>query len=166
MLSGLHVGGASVLGPAVIHILGPGAPGYVSWMQPKSGCVAYARMLTPSAGGVSPVSTTAPPSTPAEVSATFESEGVCLSEEHKKQLRALATERDAQRRPGGNDSDESWRNLLDHARYLFRAAALLIATCKLLHTCLIYRYVRHPMEHLLAKVLATAQKQSMEAATQ
>ena len=123
-------------------------------------------MLTPSVGGVSPVSTTAPPSTPAEASATFESEGVCLSEEHKKQLRALATERDAQRRPGGDDSDESWRDLLDRARYLFRAAAIPIATSELLRACLIQRYVGHPTEHLLAKVLATAQKQSLEAATQ
>ena len=89
------MGGTSVLGPAVIHMPGPGALGYVSWMQPKSGCVAYARMLTPLAGGVSPVSTTAPPSSPTKVSATFESEGVRLSKEHKKQLRVLAAERDA-----------------------------------------------------------------------
>ena len=135
---------------------GPGAPGYVSWMQPKSGCVAYARMLTPSAGGVSPVSMTAPPSTPTEVSATFESEGVRLSKEHKKQLQLLATERDAQQRPGGNDSDKSWRDLLDRARYLFRAAAIPIATSELLRTCLIQRYVSYPTQHLLAKVLATA----------
>ena len=74
---------------------GPGAPGYVSWMQPKSGCVAYARMLMPLAVGVSPLSMMAPPSLPTEVSATFKSEGVRLSEEHKKQLRALAKERDA-----------------------------------------------------------------------
>ena len=94
ILGGLHAGGASVLGPAMIHMPGPGAPGYISWMQPKSGCIAYARMLTPSAGGVSPVSTMAPPSSPTEEPATFESEGVRLSEEHKKQLRALATERD------------------------------------------------------------------------
>ena len=72
ILGGLHTGGASVLGPAVIHMPGPGAPGYVSWMQPKSGCVAYARMLTPSAVGVSPLSTMAPPSLAIEVSATFE----------------------------------------------------------------------------------------------
>ena len=95
ILGGLHAGGASVLGPAVIHMPGPGAPEYVSWMQPKLGCVAYAWMLTPLTGGVSPVSTTAPPSSPSETSATFESEGVRLSDEHKKQLRALAMERDA-----------------------------------------------------------------------
>ena len=123
-------------------------------------------MLTPPAGGVSPVATTAPPSLPAESSATLETEGVRLSEEHKKQLRALAAERDAQRRPGGDDSDESWRDLLDRARYLFRAAAIPIATSELLRACLIQRYVGHPTEHLLAKVLATAQKQSLEAATQ
>ena len=44
ILGGLHAGGASVLGPTVIHMPGPGAPGYVSWMQPKLGCVAYAWM--------------------------------------------------------------------------------------------------------------------------
>ena len=32
ILGGLHAGFASVLGPAVIHMPGPGAPGYVSWM--------------------------------------------------------------------------------------------------------------------------------------
>ena len=123
-------------------------------------------MLTPPAGGVSPVATTVPYSLPAEASATLETEGVRLSEEHKKQLRALAAERDAQRRPGGDDSDESWRDLLDRARYLFRAAAIPIATSELLRACLIQRYVGYPTEHLLAKVLATAQKQSLEAATQ
>ena len=123
-------------------------------------------MLTPPPGGVSPVATTASPSSPAEASATFETEGVRLSEEHKKQLRALAAERDAQQRPGGDDSDEAWRDLLDRARYLLRAAAIPIATSELLRACLIQRYVGHPTEHLLAKVLATAQKQSLEAATQ
>ena len=74
---------------------GPDAPGYVSWMQPKLGCVAYAKMLTPTVGGVSPVSTMALPPPPTEKLATFESEGVRLSKEHKKQLRVLAMERDA-----------------------------------------------------------------------
>ena len=76
-------------------MLGPGTPGFLSWMQPKSGYVAYARMLMAMVGGVSPVSTMALPSPPTEKSATFESEGVRLSKEHKKQLRALAMERDA-----------------------------------------------------------------------
>ena len=62
---------------------GPGAPGYVSWMQLKSGCVAYATMLTPAAGGVSPVSMMALPSLPTEKLVTFESEGIRLSKEHK-----------------------------------------------------------------------------------
>ena len=69
-----------VLGPAVIHMLGPGSPGYVSWMQQKSGCIAYAKMLMPAAGGVIPVSTLALPPPPTKKSATFESEGICLSE--------------------------------------------------------------------------------------
>ena len=95
ILCRLHAGGAAVLGQAVIHMLGPGAPGYLSWMQPKSGCVTYAKMLTPAAGRVSPVLMMALPPPPNERLATFESEGICLSDEHKKRLRALATERDA-----------------------------------------------------------------------
>ena len=95
ILGRLHAGGAVVLGPAVIHMLGPNTPGYVSWMQPKLGCVTYARMLTPAAGRVSPVSTMALPPPPNKRTATFESEGIRLSEEHKKQLQVLATERDA-----------------------------------------------------------------------
>ena len=90
ILGGLHAGRAAVLGLAVIHMLGPGAPGYVSWMQPKLGCVANAKMLAPAVGGVSLVMTMALPPPPTKKSATFES--VPLSKEHKKQLRALATE--------------------------------------------------------------------------
>ena len=71
ILGGLHAGGVVVLGPAVIHMPGPGAPGYVSWMQPKSGCIAYAKMLIPAAGGVSPVLTMALPPLPTEKSPTF-----------------------------------------------------------------------------------------------
>ena len=32
ILGRLHAGGAAVLEPAVIHMLGPGAMGYISWM--------------------------------------------------------------------------------------------------------------------------------------
>ena len=95
ILGGLHASRAVVLGPEVIHMPGLGAQAYVSWMQPKLGCVAYAKMLTPAVGGVSLVSTMALPPPPTDKSATFKSEGVCLSKEHKKQLRVLATERDA-----------------------------------------------------------------------
>ena len=94
ILGRLHTSGAAVLGPVVIHMPGPGAPGFVTWIQPKSGCVAYAKMLTP-ALGVIPVSTMALPPPPTDKSVTFESEGVCLNEEPKKPLRALETERDA-----------------------------------------------------------------------
>ena len=64
-------------------------------MQPKLGHIAYAKMLMPVAGGVSPVSTRVLPPLPTKKLATLESEGICLSEEHKKQLRALATDSDA-----------------------------------------------------------------------
>ena len=95
ILSRLHTGEAAVLGPAVIHMLGPGMPGYVSWMQPKLGCNTYTKILMPAAGGVSLVSTMALPPLPTKTLATFESEGIHLSEEHKKQLTALAIEQDA-----------------------------------------------------------------------
>ena len=85
----------AVLGPVVLHVLGPGVPGYISWMQPKLGCMAHAKMLMPTAGGVSPVMTMALPPPPGKKLATFKSEGICLSEEHKRQLRALAMEQDA-----------------------------------------------------------------------
>ena len=64
ILGGLHASRTAVLGPAVIHMPGPGAPGYASWMQPKSGCIAHAKMLMPMAGGVSPVLTMALPPPP------------------------------------------------------------------------------------------------------
>ena len=63
---------------------GPGVPGYISWMQLKSGCMAYAKMLAPAAGGVSSVMMMALPPLPTRKSATFEYKGVHLSKEHKK----------------------------------------------------------------------------------
>ena len=128
-------------------------------MQPKSGCMAYTKMLVLVTDGVSPVITAtqlSPP--PAKKSATFESEGIHLSKEHKKQLRVLATQRDVQWRPCGDHSDNSWHSLLDQAQYLFHATALPIATYELLSACLIQQHVKYPSKHLLAKVLATAQK--------
>ena len=71
VLCGLHTSKAAVLGPAVIHMMGPGTPGYVSWMQPKLGCIAYAKMLMPAVGGVSPVLMMALPPPPTEKLATF-----------------------------------------------------------------------------------------------
>ena len=35
---------------------------------------------------------------------------------------------------------------------------LPVATCKLLSACLFQRYIKYPSKHLLAKVLAAAQK--------
>ena len=88
ILRGLHARRAASLGLAVIHMPGYSMPGYISWMQPKSGCVAYAKMLAPTTGGVNPVTTmTKMPPPPPEKSATIESNGVCLSKENKKQLR-------------------------------------------------------------------------------
>lgn len=164
MLGGLHAGGQQILGPAVIRMAAPGAPGCVTWLQAKSGCVAYARMLAPPGRANSTTGGLPPP--PPTTSATFESEGVRISEAHKKQIREICSERDAQRAPGGNATDEAWRGLLDRARRIFRDAAVPMATCELLRACLAQRYARHPSEHLLAKVWAVSQKHSVEAATQ
>ena len=93
VLGGLHAGGQQILGPAVIRMAAPGAPGCVTWLQAKSGCVAYARMLAPPGRANSTTGGLPPP--PPTTSATFESEGVRLSEAHKKQLREICSERDA-----------------------------------------------------------------------
>ena len=95
ILGRLYPSATAVLGPAVIHMLGPVTAGYVSWMQSKLGCMVYANMLMPSVGGVSPIITTQLPPLPANKSVTFESKGIRLSKEHKKQLRELAREQDA-----------------------------------------------------------------------
>ena len=141
----------------------PGTPGCVTWLQAKSGCVAYARTMAPP--GRAGAATGSPPPPPPTSTVTFESEGVRLGEAHKKQIREICTERDAQRAPGGNATDEAWRGLLDRARRIFRDAAVPMATCELLRACLAQRYAKYPSEHLLAKVWATSQKQSVEAAT-
>ena len=96
ILRGLHARRAASLGLAVIHMPGYSMPGYISWMQPKLRCMPYTKMLAPVAGGVSPVMMMTPlPPPPAKKSSAFEPEGVCLSKEYKKQLRALATQQDA-----------------------------------------------------------------------
>ena len=89
---------------------------------------------------------------------TFESEGVRLSEAHKKQLREICAERNAQRAPVRNATDEAWRGLLNRARWIFRDAVVPMATCELLRACLTQRYAKYPSEHLLAKVWAASQK--------
>ena len=120
VLKGLHAG-ITVLSPAAIQLPGPRTPRYVQWKQPKSGCLARARILAPPAGANSASTRATPPLPPEQ--ATFDSEGVRLSEEHKKQLRALAEERDAQR-AAGDAPDEAWRGLLDRAQRLLREAAI------------------------------------------
>ena len=142
----------------------PGAPGCVTWLQAKSGCVAYARMLASPSRANSTTGGLPPP--PPTTSATFESEGVRISKVHKKQIWEICSERDAQHAPGGNATDEAWHGLLDRARRIFRNAAVPMATCELLRACLAQRYAKHPSEHLLAKVWAASQKHSVEAATQ
>ena len=51
------------------------------------------------------------------MSTTFKAEGVQLPPQQLKELKAIATERDEQRKRAMGD--EEWRSLLDHAQHLF-----------------------------------------------
>ena len=62
------------------------------------------------------------PKTPQIASTTFEAEGVRLPPQQLKELKAIAAERDEQRKRVMGD--EEWRGLLDHAQRLFRASSI------------------------------------------
>ena len=96
-------------------------------------------------------------------STTFEAEGVRLPPQQLKELKAIAAERDKQRKLA--TGDEEWRGLLDCAQRLFRASSVPIGLAHLLRHILAERHVPAPSETILAKVLAAGQKKSMEAAT-
>ena len=104
------------------------------------------------------------PKMPQIVSTTFEAEGVRLPPQQLKELKAIAAERDEQRKRAMGD--EEWRSLLDHAQHLFWASSILVGLAHLLRHILAERRVPAPSETILAKVLAVGQKKSMEAATQ
>ena len=104
------------------------------------------------------------PKMPQIASTTFEAEGVRLPPQQLKELKAIAAERDEQRKRAMGD--EEWRSLLDHAQHLFWASSIPVGLAHLLHHILAERRVPAPSETILAKVLAVGQKKSMEAATQ
>ena len=95
-------------------------------------------------------------------STTFEAEGVQLPPQQLKELKAIATERDEQRKQAMGD--EEWRGLLDHAQHLFWASSIPVGLACLLHHILAKRHIPAPSKTILAKVLAAGQKKSMEAA--
>ena len=102
------------------------------------------------------------PKSPQIASTTFEAEGVRLPPQQLKELKAIAAERDEQRKRAMGD--EEWRGLLDHAQHLFWATSIPVGLARLLHHILAERCAPAPSETILAKVLAAGQKKSMEAA--
>ena len=97
-------------------------------------------------------------------STTFEAEGVRLPPQQLKELKAITTEWDEQRKRA--TGDEEWRGLLDHTQHLFRAWSVPVGLARLLCHILAEHRVPAPSETILAKVLAVGQKKSMEAAMQ
>ena len=104
------------------------------------------------------------PKSPQIASTTFEAEGVRLPPQQLKELKAIAAERDEQRKRAMGD--EEWRSLLDHAQHLFRATSIPVGLARLLRHILAERRAPAPSETILGKVLAVGQKKSMEAAIQ
>ena len=101
---------------------------------------------------------------PQIASTTFKAEGVWLPPQQLKELKAIAAERDEQRKRVMGD--EEWCSLLDRAQRLFWASSIPVGLARLLHQILAKRRVPAPSKTILAKVLAAGQKKSMEAATQ
>ena len=104
------------------------------------------------------------PKTPQIASITFEAKGVQLPPQQLKELKAIATERDDQRK--WVMGDEEWRGLLDHAQHLFWALSVPVGLAYLLRHILAECSVPASSETILAKVLVAGQKKSMEATTQ
>ena len=104
------------------------------------------------------------PKMPQIASTTFEAEGVQLLPQQLKELKAIATERDEQRKRAMGD--EEWCSLLDRTQHLFRASSIPIGLAHLLCHILAKHRIPAPSETILAKVLVAGQKKSMKAATQ
>ena len=98
------------------------------------------------------------------VSTTFEAEGVRLPPQQLKELKAIAAERDEQRKRAMGDKE--WCGLLDRAQHLFRATSVPVGLARLLRHILAEHHAPSPSETILANVLAAGQKKSMEAAIQ
>ena len=104
------------------------------------------------------------PKTPQTESTTFEAEGVRLPPQQLKELKAIATERDKQRKRA--TGDEEWRGLLDCTKRLFWASSVLVGLARLLRHILAQHHIPAPSETILVKVLMAGQKKSMEVAIQ
>ena len=104
------------------------------------------------------------PKTPKIASTTFKAEGVQLPPQQLKDLKAIATERDEQRKRAIGDKE--WHGLLDCSQHLFWALSIPVGLALLLHHILAVCQVPAPSETILVKVLTVGQKKSMEATTQ
>ena len=138
----------------------------VSLPYKKAGCIAVARIEPqhPTEALIVGSHVQPKPKTPQIVSTTFEAEGVRRPPQQLKELKAIAAERDEQRKRVMGD--EEWRGLLDRAQHFFRASSVPVGLAHLLHHILAKRHVPTPSETILMKVLAVGQKKSMEAAIQ
>ena len=97
-------------------------------------------------------------------STTLKAEGLCLLPQQMKDLKAIATERDEQRKRV--TGDEEWHGLLDCIQHLFWASSIPVGLAHLLHHSLTERRISAPSKTILAKVLAIGQKKSIKATTQ
>ena len=104
------------------------------------------------------------PKSPQIASTTFKAEGVRLPPQQLKELKAIAAERDEQRK--WVMGDEEWHSLLDRAQHLFWATSVPVGLAYLLHHILAECRAPAPSETILVKVLAAGQKKSMEATIQ
>ena len=98
------------------------------------------------------------------MSTTLETKGVHVPLQKLKELKAIAAERDEQRKWAMGD--EEWCILLDHTQHLFWASSIPVGLAHLLRHILAKGCTPAPSETILAKVLAAGQKRSIEAATQ
>ena len=104
------------------------------------------------------------PKTPQITSTTLEAEGVHLPPWKLKELKAIAAERDKQRKQVTGDGE--CHSLLDCAQHLFLASSILVGVACLLRHILAKNRIPAPSETIPAKLLVAGQKKSMEAATQ
>ena len=95
------------------------------------------------------------PKTPQIVSTTFEAEGVQLPPQQLKELKAIAAERDEQRKQAMGD--EEWHGLLDCTQRLFWASSIPVRLARLLHHILAKCCIPAPSKTILAKVLVAGQ---------
>ncbi len=160
-------GKTGILGPATISM---GAGGSIQWSQEKLGCIAVAKFMPKSASvnAAAGKPFAPPPAATGEPAVTFDQVGVKLDAKHKRELSALAKERDQQRAAGHLAiSIDAWRGLLDCAQCLFRGLALPANISRLARQAFAVRDTKgRTTETVLARVLAKAQTQGYEAAVQ